>query len=1103
MGLGTFSGGGLGMGVAFTLKDQFTATSQKIKTSMKGLEGQSDLMAKRVNSSMQLMTAGAQTMMAGGILAAPFIIGISKSMEFNKTMSEVFAKARVEDQITKDILSENALKLGSDTKFTATEAAEGMTFLAMAGFETNEILEAMPGLLSLAAAGNTDLALTADIVSDALTAMGLEADQTGMFADQMAATVTRANVDIAQMGEALKYTTATAKSLGVTTAELNAMLGMVGDIGIKGSMAGTTVNRMLTHFGKITTTTKGLNALETLGLAPEQMKDAEGNLRSMTDLIPLIGDKVKALGGGQLPTFDEDGNLIKGNIAQLQLLEDMFGHTGKKAFAAFITEGGKNFEDFVATIEGDIGAADRIAEQMMDNLAGDFTKLQSITEAVFIRIGNSVESSLRPVVQVFTKLLTLFSSFIQSKIGQIVMKITAGFAAFLLVAGAVAGVVGLMQYAFYSLAPAIWSSVAPLLPFIAIGLALIGVVLALQYAFNSANPYIIAFGVALMFAMGTFGMIVGGILLIQRTIKEFNNKSADELGKQGGIIGAFEKIGGIIVGIKALFNSFNSKDGKFELSLELENKLDKVGVLQTIHNIGTWLVRAREMYIMFKDTMLKGFSKAKIIITDFLKSIEPLTGKFEKWDTLVNENTSSLEKWKKYGEYAAYTLIGVMGVLAISITLAFAPVILTIGAVIGLVWLLWEGWKYLKDNFPKTINKLIEGLGFVKTYLGALVSFVKDTFLTFWDLIQDVGGALRSLFDTGDTEGFFNDLKNSVSKFLTGIIENFAQAYKKIITFIFDFIGLPKSVQKIFFDVARAIIDTVKIAIDFLVTYWGELFRFVISYAKILATYFISIGKTILTALWKVIKAVFKYITTLIKTLFNFFVSIFSGIITFVKDTFNAIKDLIQTGDFIQFFTDMGNAIWNVLSTIGNSIYELFSGLINNALEFVGSIFSILWEYVKGIGSAIWEALKGVWEAMQIFFVNIIEKLSGTFTKFIQVGKTLVQKIREGIEGAWGDFVNWLDNKTGGLLVTLGLAEEREDRGQIVNSNQEQGDGFSMFDMITRNQTQSNTVEPVVVNNENTTTTEVVQPKIFIDSHEIANFFGQTQNREINRGGGF
>ena len=174
------------------------------------------------------------------MMSAPLVGAVETAMDFEQAMSKVQAITRSNGEAMQK-LTDNARMLGETTQFSATQAAQAMSYLGMAGWDANQIIGGMPGLLALAAAGGTDLARTADIVSDDLTAFGLSADQAGHMADVFAVTVTRTNTNVEMLGETMKYAAPVAKAFGASMEETAALAGIMANSGIKASQAGTSL----------------------------------------------------------------------------------------------------------------------------------------------------------------------------------------------------------------------------------------------------------------------------------------------------------------------------------------------------------------------------------------------------------------------------------------------------------------------------------------------------------------------------------------------------------------------------------------------------------------------------------------------------------------------------------------------------------------------------------------------------------------------------------------------------------------------------------------------------------------------------------------------
>ena len=216
-----------------------------------------------------------ETAALGLAMAAP----IKKAAEFEQAMANVGAVSRAsEEDLGK--LTKQARELGAATNWSASQAASGMKFLAMAGFSTEQTLAAMPGMLNLASAGAIELGDAADIASNILTGFGLEAAEMGRVGDVLTATFTRSNVDLRMLGETMKYVAPIAASTGSSIETMAAMVGKLGDAGIQGSNAGTALRAMLTRLSAPTSKAAGL--LQTLGV---ETQDAEGNLRPIVAVL--------------------------------------------------------------------------------------------------------------------------------------------------------------------------------------------------------------------------------------------------------------------------------------------------------------------------------------------------------------------------------------------------------------------------------------------------------------------------------------------------------------------------------------------------------------------------------------------------------------------------------------------------------------------------------------------------------------------------------------------------------------------------------------------------------------------------------------------------
>lgn len=301
-------------------------------------------------------------------------------MAFDTAMSQVAATLGTTVRNIPE-LKELAEISGRTTAYTAVEAAEAINYMAQAGWDTQTILETFPAMLELAAAGSLDLAYASDVVTDGITAMGLTAEDTGRFVDEMAQTAVKTNLSVSQLAGAMLQIGATAQEMSGGTTELNTALGLLADNGIKARQGGTQLRNILLSLSS--PTEKAAEAMERIGL---EAYDADGNFRP---LIDIFGDLRQSLAG----MTQEEKNLT---------LDEMFNRTDMKSVNALLgttTERWRQLEGYIKDSEG---AAGRMAEVKLDNLGGDIIKFKSAVEGLKLGVYRPFESGARSAVQLGT-----------------------------------------------------------------------------------------------------------------------------------------------------------------------------------------------------------------------------------------------------------------------------------------------------------------------------------------------------------------------------------------------------------------------------------------------------------------------------------------------------------------------------------------------------------------------------------------------------------------------------------------------------------------------------------------------------------------------------
>lgn len=313
---------------------------------------------------------------------------VKTTADFDSSMSQVqatmgIAKDAVSDLNgvsvnTMDALRDLAKQMGSETAFSASECADAMNYLALAGYDTQEIYDTLPTVLNLAAAGGIDLASASDMVTDAMSALGMETEEADTMVDQMAKTASSTNTSVAQLGEGILTIGASAKTIKGGTAELNTALGILANNGIKGAEGGTHLRNVILSLQN--PTDKAAGCMENLGV---QVYDSQGNMRSLND---ILGDLNTSMDG---MTSAEKQNIIA----------SIFNKTDLASVNALLANTGDTWNDLQNSIISSGGAAQQMADTQLDNLSGQITILKSALEGLAISFGEILMPKIRAAAE--------------------------------------------------------------------------------------------------------------------------------------------------------------------------------------------------------------------------------------------------------------------------------------------------------------------------------------------------------------------------------------------------------------------------------------------------------------------------------------------------------------------------------------------------------------------------------------------------------------------------------------------------------------------------------------------------------------------------------
>lgn len=494
--------------------------------------------SKSMESIGKDLTKTGKTMTAS--ITAPLVgvgtAAVKTAMSFEKSMSQVQATMGVAkdgmyelngEMVTGEqvmsALSEEAQYLGATTEWSAKDAADALNYLALAGYDTEKQIAALPSVLTVASAGNMDLAYASDLVTDSMSVLGLKTDDLNMFIDQMAKTASRSNTNVAQLGEAILVAGGQASICGLSTAELNTALGVLADNGMKGSKGGTMLRNALKNL--YTPTKDSAEALEALGI---KTRDDNGELLKLQDVLVQLGSRLDGMASGERVSamadifdtrtigaanallksvgyslddvaesmaeatlssdkykFSQDqiSEIIGGVTYSLErqadaeelatYLMDEYDMAAEDAaevvdiLSSSLEENGSRFDELQNEIEDSGGAAKKMADTQLDNLQGSITILKSAVEGLGITMGNRMTPKIQEAAKWLTELTTKFNNLPASTQENIIK-----FGALAVAIGPVLLVIGSLIKALGSIASAATTVYAALGP---VGLAIAAV----------------------------------------------------------------------------------------------------------------------------------------------------------------------------------------------------------------------------------------------------------------------------------------------------------------------------------------------------------------------------------------------------------------------------------------------------------------------------------------------------------------------------------------------------------------------------------------------------------------------------------------------------
>lgn len=906
-------------------------------------------------------------------VVAGFGAAIKTGADFEGQMSRVGAIAGSSKSQLK-AMSDQAVDLGAKTSLSASEVAKGMEELAALGMNTNQIMKAMPGVISAAEASGSDLATTATIMASSLNSFNLKASDSGHVADLLATAANDSAADVQYMGDALKYAGTPAHSLGVTLEDTSAAIEVMSNSGLEGSQAGTALRASFIRLAK--PSAQSQKAIDKLGIS---LSNSKGEFVGMPNLIGQFKDALQGM------TKDQ----------KLAYVAQIVGTEAASGFLALIDAGPAKLKKYSDSLKNSNGASKEAADKMKDNLKGSLEQLGGAFESLGITIGTAFAPVLRGLAKAVTFLVEKFNNMPTPLIvlTTIFVGLGAAIGPLLVLTGILAhSIVGISEavtlltateggQAFFTKFGANIKGILPKIGGLITKIPLIGgLMTALTGPIGIAVAAIAAIGVAFVVAYKkseTFRNIVNAVI---NPVKN-------------AFVGLWNIIKQFGAGIKAVFSG-NTGEGL--------NIFKKILPDEAARQFTSTLLMIRGAYNDF---------------VNFIKSISMAVGSYFK--AFWKENGTSI--------IAAFQIVKSTVALILR-TLYNAIIKPILGAIKTSFSIVFNGIKQIVINVFTSLRMVVQGgLNVIRGIINIFKGLFTGDFSLMWQGIKQVfSGALQVI--AGILRFALGNLV-IIAKTLGALLIN---AFRAIWTVIKNVITLSVRVsvtvvKALFTGMKNAVIAIFTGLKNLSIAIWNGLKNGVIAIVRgfvLIAKNNFAILRAFLATLWNVIKATAIRIWTALK---NGVIAIIRAWIATSKATFNSLKNfLVNLWNFIKNTTlriwrAIKNGVVNTIKLMSTSVRKTITTLKawmiaswNFIKNRVVALAKGLYTGVKKAFSSLWSSTKNIFSKLKNWLVNTWRSLKNSVVK---LAKSLYSSVKNTFNNLWSStknifskLKNWLVN---------------------------------------------------------------------------------------------
>lgn len=988
---------GTAMGYLTLDTSGFSRGFQDSMSAIQGFKQGTQTMSSTVSAVGQTMSNAGKTMTVG--LTMP-IVGMGAaaakaSSDFESGMSNVKAisGATGDDMV---LLREKAMEMGAKTKYSASEAADAFSYMAMAGWKTQDMMGGIEGIMNLAAASGEDLAATSDIVTDALTAFGLSASDSGHFADVLAAASSNANTNVHLLGESFKYVAPLAGSMGYTAEDTSIALGLMANAGIKGSQAGTSLKTALLNM--VSPTDAMADVMAKYGLS---MENSDGSAKSLMDVMLMLRNEFKLT---DVSLTDSEGNLksyddLLAEIAvtaqdpkqALELAGDAATLFGKESLAGMLSimnasEG--DFEKLTNSIYGCEGAATDMAETMMDNTAGSLEQLGGSIETLGIVIGDKLSPMIRSVADWFTELANKMTNMSDTSMNviMVIAAIVAAIGPILMILGSLAKNIVAIKTLLDFLIPALGGMPA--------------IIAAITGPIGIAVAAVAALAAGMVYLYNTNDSVRDGINAAWEKIKS-------------GISSAIEIIKPALDRLKDAFGNIVEKLQPViaiiggQLTLAFSNIVGIVnGVIQSLGSvisvIGDLVAMAIDGITVIID----------LLTGDFEGAGEAFSAMWEDFKAAVSDTFTAI------GEFITGWWDGFKG--TIQTALSSLGIDIDIGAALQSIIDGVVNWGLNLYNSAITI-----GTNFF-TACGQFFGNLPTNFSIWFDsIIVSVITWGTNMWTQATTVG---------SNFLNAIIQWFNQLPYQVGYFIGNTLGTIISWAVNMVNKAQEMgTNFLNAVVTFFTQLPGKVLEFVTSAYNTVVSWATNMVNKSKEMGANFLNAVVSFFTQLPGKVLGFITSTYNNVVSWTQ---NMISKAQETGtnflnQIVEFFTQLPGRVLEFLSSSYNNAITwgaemvakaqetattFLNNVVNGLVSMPGQIASKFSEAISNAATFVSDMASKAAEAASEFCSNIMSGLSDIPSQVTSVGRNIVEGLWSGISGAAGWLYDKVSDFASGIL---------------------------------------------------------------------------------------